>query len=153
MSGIDAVFAMFLFVEEKLFGADLRVGDIARLPWADNAFDVATVFNVVQFTDDILATIAELVRVAPQVAICNWGTFSDFLPVFAALRVNRTVIPDGMLTVVKLKRPVAGRASVVFVVGLNAPSAPVLELLNVCACAGPVVAAKAPHSAIATVVR
>ena len=73
--------------------------------------------------------------------------------VLAALRVNRTVTPDGTVTVVKLKRPVAGRASVVFVVGLNAPSAPVLPLLNVCARTGPVVAAKAPHRAIATVVR
>src|SRR5438128_2150079 len=73
--------------------------------------------------------------------------------VLAALRVNRTVTPDGTVTVVKLKRPVAGRASVVFVVGLNAPSAPVLPLLNVCARTGPAAAAKAPHRAIATVGR
>ena len=86
-------------------------------------------------------------------AMLTFPVARNVTAVFAALRVNRTVIPDGMVTVVKLKRPVAGRASVVFVVGLNAPSAPVLELLNVCACAGPVVAAKAPHSAIATVVR
>src|SRR5439155_645809 len=47
----------------------------------------------------------------------------------------------------------ARTAAAGFVVGLNAPSAPVLPLLNVCACARPVVAANAPHRAIATVVR
>src|SRR2546425_666974 len=57
--------------------------------------------------------------------------------VFAALRVKVTVTPAGMFTVVKLKTPLAGNVSVVLAVGLKAPSAPVLPLLNVCATAGP----------------
>ena len=55
---------------------------------------------------------------------------------FAALRVKRTMTPDGMLMVVKLKTPFAGSVSVVLVVGVKAPSAPLLPLLNVCASAG-----------------
>jgi hypothetical protein len=53
--------------------------------------------------------------------------------VFAAFLLNFTVTPAGMFTVVKLKTPLGGRLSVVLAVGLKAPSAPVLPLLNVCA--------------------
>jgi len=93
VSGLDASPAMLLLAQEQLPDADLRVGDIARLPWADNAFDVATAFNVVQFTDDIPITIAELARVARQVAICNWGTPSELPPLFMALREDATISP------------------------------------------------------------
>jgi hypothetical protein len=62
---------------------------------------------------------------------------SNVIGVFAALRVKTTVTPAGMLMVVKLNTPSGGSASVVLVVGLKAPSAPVLPLLNVCASAWP----------------
>jgi hypothetical protein len=52
--------------------------------------------------------------------------------VLAALRVKVTVTPAGMLIVVKLNAPSGGSVSVVLLVGLNAPSAPVLPLLKVC---------------------
>jgi hypothetical protein len=57
--------------------------------------------------------------------------------VLAAFRAKVTMTPAGMLIVVKLKIPLGGSARVVFVVGLNAPSAPVLPLLNVWASAWP----------------
>jgi hypothetical protein len=41
---------------------------------------------------------------------------------------NLTVTPAGISTVVKLKIPLGGIVNVVFAVGLNAPSAPVLPL-------------------------
>jgi hypothetical protein len=63
--------------------------------------------------------------------------------VLAALRANLTMTPAGMLIVVKLKTPLGGSASVVLVVGLNAPSAPVLTLLKVCANADPAARATA----------
>ena len=44
--------------------------------------------------------------------------------------LNVTVTPEGMFTVVKLNIPPGGSGSSVFTVGLNAPSAPVLPLLN-----------------------
>jgi hypothetical protein len=62
---------------------------------------------------------------------------SSVTGVLAALRVKVTVTPAGMLIVVKLNTPLGGRVSVVLVVGLSAPSAPVLPLLNVWADAGP----------------
>jgi hypothetical protein len=69
--------------------ADLREGDITALPYADDAFDVVTAFNAVQFTADVPATIAELARVAPTVAVCNWGEGSELTAVFAALNDER----------------------------------------------------------------
>jgi hypothetical protein len=67
--------------------------------------------------------------------------------VFVALRVNLTVTPTGMLIVVKLNTPLGGSVSVVVVVGLKAPSAPVLPLLNVCARAGEPPRASSPMNA------
>jgi hypothetical protein len=73
--------------------------------------------------------------------------------VLVAFRVKVTVTPAGMLMVVKLKTPDAGSASVVFVVGLNAPSAPVLPLLNVWANTGvlpmPTSVSAAPNTKLA----
>jgi hypothetical protein len=50
--------------------------------------------------------------------------------VLAELRWNVTFTPAGMFTVVKLNIPSAGNVRTVSLVGLNAPSAPVLPLLN-----------------------
>jgi SAM-dependent methyltransferase len=72
--------------------AELREGDITKLPYEDDAFDVVTAFNAVQFTADVPATIAELARVAPKVAVCNWAEGSELLDLFAALR-NDTAAP------------------------------------------------------------
>ena len=49
---------------------------------------------------------------------------------FATLGMNLTVTPLGMLIVVKLSTPAGGSVKVLSVVGLNAPSAPVLPLLK-----------------------
>jgi hypothetical protein len=51
--------------------------------------------------------------------------------VLALFRVTVTVTPAGTFTVVKLKMPSGGSASVVVAVGAKAPSAPVLPLLKV----------------------
>jgi hypothetical protein len=75
---------------------------------------------------------------------------SSVTGVLAALRVNRTVTPAGMLIVVKLNTPSSGNVSVVLVVGSNAPSAPVLPLLNVWANAEPVPQMIAVRAALIT---
>lgn len=85
VSGIDAAPGMLAIARRRAPDADLREGDIAALPWDDDAFDVVTAFNSVQFTDDPPATIAELARVAPRVAICVWGEDSELRVLFAAL--------------------------------------------------------------------
>jgi SAM-dependent methyltransferase len=91
-SGIDVSKDMLAVARRKAPEADLREGDVTTLPYEDDAFDVVTAFNVVQFTDDPAATIAELARVAPRVAVCGWAEGSQLLDLFAALR-NDTARP------------------------------------------------------------
>jgi hypothetical protein len=50
--------------------------------------------------------------------------------VLVALRWNLTITPVGMVTEVKLNMPDGGSGTVVFTVGANGPSAPVLPLVN-----------------------
>ena len=70
--------------------------------------------------------------------------------VFVAFRVTFTVAKGGMLTLVKLNTPLGGRASVVVPFGgVNAPSAPVLPLLNVWASAGETASTAATSPTIA----
>jgi SAM-dependent methyltransferase len=85
VSGIDASDGMLALARRRAPEADLRVGDIARLPYEDDAFDVVTAFNAVQFTDDIPAAIAELARVGRTLAICNWGGKRDLSVMFNAV--------------------------------------------------------------------
>jgi len=91
-SGIDLSADMLSVARRRAPEADIREGDVTRLPYDDDAFDVVTAFNCVQFTDDVPATIAELARVAPAVAICNWAEGSELLDLFAALR-NESAAP------------------------------------------------------------
>ena len=85
-SGIDLNADMLAVARRRAPEADLREGDVTKLPYDDDAFDVVTAFNVVQFTDDVPATIAGLARVAPKVAVCGWAAGSQLLDLFAALR-------------------------------------------------------------------
>ena len=56
--------------------ADLRVGDLQRLPYADDTFDVVTGFYSFFFADDMVAALREAGRVAKPgapVVIQVWG--------------------------------------------------------------------------------
>ncbi len=85
-SGIDISADMLAVARRRAPEAELREGDITKLPYDGDGFDVVSAFNAVQFTDDVPATIAELARVAPRIALCNWAEGSQLLDLFAALR-------------------------------------------------------------------
>ena len=56
--------------------ADIRVGDLSRLPWPDASFDVVTAVNALQFADDTDDAVAEAARVTVPgglVAVANWA--------------------------------------------------------------------------------
>lgn len=75
-SGIDAAPAMIELASGRAPRADLCVGPMERLPWADQTFDAATGFNSLQFADDPEAALREWVRVVKPggaVAICAWA--------------------------------------------------------------------------------
>jgi SAM-dependent methyltransferase len=76
VSGLDASEALLGVAAERTPSADLRVGDIQQLPYVDEAFDVVTAFNAVQYAVDPAAAVAELSRVCVTggtVAIGVWG--------------------------------------------------------------------------------
>ena len=76
VSGIDAAGAHVALARERTPGADLRVGDMQFLPWADAAFDVLCWFTSLQFAADRRAALREGRRVASpgaRAAIFVWG--------------------------------------------------------------------------------
>ena len=91
VAGIDAAEGMIEIARRRLPEADLRVGPMETLPWPDDAFDLVTAVNALQFAADFgvaLAEAARVVRRGGSVAICNWGRTEDreLLGVMRALR-------------------------------------------------------------------
>jgi SAM-dependent methyltransferase len=74
--GIDASPGLIALATERLPGADLRVGDMEELPWADDSFDLVTGFNAFFFANDMVAALREAGRVArpgAPLVIQVWG--------------------------------------------------------------------------------
>ena len=79
-AGIDAATGMIELARRAVPAADLRVGTLEDLPWADAAMDVVTGFNAFQFAPDIGAALGEarrVTRTGGQVVVCNWGPVPD----------------------------------------------------------------------------
>lgn len=75
-SGIDPAAGMVRLARTALPGVDIRLGSAERLPWPDDAFDVVTAFNSLQFSVDRPAALAEASRVAVPgglIAVANWA--------------------------------------------------------------------------------
>jgi len=76
VSGLDASPALLELARARVPEADLRVGDLQFLPYADDAFDLVAGFNSFFFASDIVAALREARRVAVQggvVVIQVWG--------------------------------------------------------------------------------
>src|SRR6266404_25217 len=76
VSGCDASEALLAIARERLVGADLRLGELERLPFDDAAFDAVLAINSLQFTSDPSRAARELVRVtAPggRIAVVVWS--------------------------------------------------------------------------------
>jgi SAM-dependent methyltransferase len=76
VSGIDGAQALVAIARERLAGADIRVGEIEELPFADAAFDVVTGFNSFQYAGDRVRALSEAKRVAKPggvVIAAVWG--------------------------------------------------------------------------------
>ena len=63
VSGLDAATAMIAVARDRMPDADLHVGDMEEMPFADATFDVVTAFNAVQFADAPPVALDEMVRV------------------------------------------------------------------------------------------
>jgi SAM-dependent methyltransferase len=62
--GIDASEALLEIARERVPDADLCVGDLQRLPYADDCFDVVCGFKSFFYADDMVAALREARRVA-----------------------------------------------------------------------------------------
>jgi SAM-dependent methyltransferase len=74
--GLDASEALIELARGRLPDADLRVGEMAALPYEDDSFDLVTGFNSFFFADDIVCAVREAGRVAKPgapVIIQVWG--------------------------------------------------------------------------------
>jgi SAM-dependent methyltransferase len=92
--GLDASGALIEIARRRVPEADLRVGDMQRLPYGDDAFDLVAGFNVFFFADDMTAALAEAGRVArpgAPVLIQVWGRPErcDLTPMLRAVRALR----------------------------------------------------------------
>jgi SAM-dependent methyltransferase len=76
VAGLDASPALLEIARSRVPEADLRVGDLQFLPYADDTFDLVAGFNAFFFADDIVAALREAARVAKPgapVVIQVWG--------------------------------------------------------------------------------
>jgi len=74
--GLDASEALIELARSRVPEADLRVGDMQFLPFADDVFDVVAGFNAFFFAADMVAALREAGRVAipgAPVVIQVWG--------------------------------------------------------------------------------
>jgi len=74
--GLDASESLIAFARDRLPDADLRVGEMERLPWHEDSFDLVTGFNAFFFANDMVNALREAGRVARSgtaVVIQVWG--------------------------------------------------------------------------------
>jgi SAM-dependent methyltransferase len=74
--GLDAAEALLDIARNRLPHADLRLGDMEAMPYADETFDLVTGFNAFFFANDIVTAVREAGRVAKPgapVVIQVWG--------------------------------------------------------------------------------
>jgi SAM-dependent methyltransferase len=74
------------FVEvlrERLPNLEVEEAPAESLPWGDGVFDLAMAQLVVAFVSDAPAAVAEMARVARQIAVCMWGVAE--VDMFAAI--------------------------------------------------------------------
>jgi len=75
--GLDASEELVALARRRLPEADIRLGEMERLPFGDDEFDLVTGFNAFFFATDIVAALREAGRVArpgAPVVIQVWGS-------------------------------------------------------------------------------
>jgi uncharacterized peroxidase-related enzyme len=73
-AGIDASARLVAVARDRSSGADLRVGDMRDLPWADGAFDVVTSFRGIWgTTPEVLAEVRRVLRPGGLLGMTVWG--------------------------------------------------------------------------------
>lgn len=95
VSGIDSSPGLLAIAGERTPGADLRVGDMAELPWADGSFDAVSFVNTFFFARDQEKTLREAARVTAaggRIAVISW-TSPDKVQSTAYLQALAPLLP------------------------------------------------------------
>lgn len=112
-AGIDASARLVAVARDRSPEADIRVGDMNVLPWADASFDVATSFRGVwATTPQAVAEIHRVLRPGGRVGITVWGHIKKSPGAWALSPVAMAAAPKvaNQATMVSLGRPGAGEA-------------------------------------------
>jgi SAM-dependent methyltransferase len=103
-AGIDPAPGMVAHARTRLPAADIRLGSAEHLPWPDARFDLAVSVNALQFAEDTLEALAEMVRVttrAGHVAVANWAEDAqndiNVIEAAVARAAGEDPLPDGEL--------------------------------------------------------
>lgn len=100
VAGLDAAEGLLEIAGERVPEADLRLGDLEALPYADESFDVVTGFRSFCFADDIVAGLREVGRVARPgapvvIAVLGRPEHCDLAAVERAIAPFRHPTPAG----------------------------------------------------------
>lgn len=100
VTGLDAAATLVDLARRRVPGAELHVGDLQQLPFADEAFDVVVGCNVFQFADDVELGFSEAARVTKRggrVVVQMWGRPErcELLAVLGQIRQFLPLPPPG----------------------------------------------------------
>ncbi len=74
VAGIDASVRLVAIAKDRLPGDDIRVGDMAALPWQDGSFDVVTSFRGLWATTrQALDEARRVLRPGGRISVTTWG--------------------------------------------------------------------------------
>jgi SAM-dependent methyltransferase len=101
VEGIDPSQEQLVYARQRLAGrpAEVRLGDAMALPWADAAFDAATMALVIFFVPDPAKGVAEMARVVKaggSVSAYAWDMLGGGFP-YAAVREEMSALGAPML--------------------------------------------------------
>lgn len=95
VAGLDASSALLDIARKRLASAELYLGDLENLPFADVSFDVVTGFNSFQYAANPLRALNEAARVArdgAMVVIVTWGE-PDGMEAAQVVGAMKSVLP------------------------------------------------------------
>jgi SAM-dependent methyltransferase len=92
VSAIDAEAAAVAATRRRAPGADVRVGFMEMLPWADRTFDAVTGFNAFQYALDIELALREarrVLRTGGRLGVCKWSRQNELFALAVASGAGR----------------------------------------------------------------
>lgn len=108
VAGLDAADALIEIAARRAPTADLRVGDMFDLPWADASFDVATSFNGVWGgCQDALIEARRVLRPGGSIGVTFWGPGHalDLRDYFIALGSSLPAVGEEMVSLASIGAP------------------------------------------------